>query len=365
MTEVVDGQASVERKAWLTVLCWILGTAYILAGFGNLLGFPQASGAAGLVRIAGGIVLLPPILRRIENHFPLVRRAWAILLFAFVVLPIMLLLVGPSLTFTPLQTAAERPGPGISSATAVSPSVTPVMPSPSKLKAAQRFGEIPADHMLRPVQDALNAGDVDLSLRLLSERNALDDADRPLKQRLIAAIQKASDEQIGRDPGVEYAERIDSYWLPQVRALPSTAPESDEAFGKLRTSLAGIAADVEDNAGLKLSGEQALKRKELIDALAAKQRSLFPAMRRRYAKALDAKLFRRDIRVVTTGTGDSTLLVTGRLFSFNANIEDTQNVIREAATSLRFKKVSYRWSAHIDKRTTYDLNVPSDPAIGR
>lgn len=217
--------------------------------------------------------------------------------------------------------------------------------------------------MLRPVQDALNAGDIDLALKLLSDRNAVPAADQPMKERLIAAIQKASDQQISRDPAAEYAERIDTYWLPQVRELPSVAPDGDEAFDTLRTQLAAIIANINEGLNLDLSGKSAAKYHELKAALADRQRVLFPSMRKRYAAALDARLFRRDIRAEAVGTRSTTLLLTGGLFSFNTNIEDTQNTLSAAAASLRFKKVSYQWSAAINERMTYTLNVPADAEI--
>lgn len=367
MAEVIGRERQGNAKLWLTVFCWVMGVANIIIGLTNVLGTADRHIPVGLIRLVGGIILLPPILKLIEQHFPFVRRARAILLFAFIVLPILGLSTGYRPKLEPLPTSAEKlPAAGSpTTAPAQAPLPTRGLPTPAILKAAPRFMEVPAGHMLRPVQDALNAGNIDGAFQLLADRNAVAENDQPMKARLMDALQRASDEQIGRDPGADYAERIDSYWLPQVRALPSIAPADPEAFGRVRTQLDGTLVAIDDGSRIILSKASAAKHQQLKTALAAKQRTLFPSMRKNYAATLDAKLFRHDVRVAAIGPGNSTLLLTGGMFSFNAKIEDTQNEIGPAAASLRFKKVSYRWSQHIDERTTYDLDAPADTAIVR
>ena len=165
-----------------------------------------------------------------------------------------------------------------------------------------------------------------------------------------------------QDPISSYVERVRTYWLPQAEALPDVPPETDPTFGRLLTVIDELGGYIEDGSLLPLTAKQRESRSRLIAVLRKKQTKLLPGMRRRYAKDLDAKLFRDDVRVSLQGT---TLTLTGSAFVRNANVEDMQAELRPVATRLRFRRVAYRWSQILGGSLFYDLNVPSDSTVGR
>lgn len=164
------------------------------------------------------------------------------------------------------------------------------------------------------------------------------------------------------DPASAYTERVRTDWLPEARSLPTTAPEDDERFGKILDQIDGLVTDIENGAVLLLGREQKAARSELIDTLSKKQLTLLPALRKRYVQALDAKLFRDELRVSASG---STLRFVGVPFASNANVEDMQTSMIPVAMRLRFKQVEYRWNAHIGDALIYHLLPPSDGVVAR
>lgn len=159
-----------------------------------------------------------------------------------------------------------------------------------------------------------------------------------------------------------YSERVETYWLPEVAALPDTAPANDDAIGKILTQIDGLVINIEDGDKLNLDPGQKASRQKLIRALSLKQAKLFPELRKRYAQALDAGLFRDDIRVAARGT---TLTLTGGVFARNANVQDMQTALEPILARLRFRKVDYRWSPYLSDGLFYDLKPPADSVVAR
>ena len=159
-----------------------------------------------------------------------------------------------------------------------------------------------------------------------------------------------------------YAERVETYWLQEVAALPDTAPATDDAFGKLLTQIDGLVLNIEDGEKLNLDPAQKAMREKLIRVFSLKQAKLLPELRKRYAQALDAGLFRHDIRVSARGT---TLTLTGGDFVRNANVQDVQTGLEPVLARLRFRKVGYRWSQYLSDGLYYDLKPPADSVVVR
>lgn len=163
-----------------------------------------------------------------------------------------------------------------------------------------------------------------------------------------------------QDAASTYAGRIEAYWLPEVRALPDEPPSDGSDFGKLLTQIDGLVVNLGDGSKLLLSDRQLANWDRLAASVSAKQKVLLPAMRRRYGEMLDAKLFRRDIRVSVVG---ATLQVVGAPFVRNANVEDMQTELGPVLNRLRFRRVEYRWSAYLNDGVHYDLKPPADGVI--
>jgi hypothetical protein len=55
---------------------------------------------------------------------------------------------------------------------------------------------------------------------------------------MLAAIQKASDEQIGRDSAAEFVQLIQTYWMPEVRAISDQVALRTSTGTRVRVSIA-------------------------------------------------------------------------------------------------------------------------------
>lgn len=190
---------------------------------------------------------------------------------------------------------------------------------------------------------------------------------KPANSPVAAASEVRSQPTLPRAPVQDaasaYAERIQTYWLPEVHRMPTNPPMDDDMVGKLLARMEGMVTNIADASALNLTARQNAKRTELIEALSAKQKKLLPAMRRRYAEMLDRKLFRRDIRVESVDGG--TLRLTGNIFVRNANVEDMQTELAPILARLRFRHAEYRWSSRLATGLKYDLSGPADGEIAR
>lgn len=166
--------------------------------------------------------------------------------------------------------------------------------------------------------------------------------------------------EVPQSPASIYAERVQTYWLPEVAAMPDAVPPEDEAVGKLMSAFDGMLMNIADGAKLNLNAKERASHEKLIGALARKQAKLFPDLRRRYAKALDAQMFRRDIRVTASG---ATLRLVGGPFVRNANIEDMETALAPTLMRFRFRRVEYRWNEQLGGITSYTLQSLPDSFV--
>ncbi|HEX8668016.1 MAG TPA: hypothetical protein VF727_06560 [Allosphingosinicella sp.] len=157
-----------------------------------------------------------------------------------------------------------------------------------------------------------------------------------------------------------YSERVQTYWMPQVEALPST-PVADARLGELLSRMDALRSYVADGRRLSLTPAQRSMHSQFSGTLSAKQRLLFAAIRRRYAEDLNAQPFRRDIAVAATGPGSRTLRFTGPIFVRNANIADMQTELAPILSTMRFQRVEYRWSRTAGDTTYYDPTIQPTP----
>ncbi|MDM7956006.1 hypothetical protein [Blastomonas sp.] len=338
-----DGQST---GANLKVLfCWIFSAGVILLGLAGAIS-PQSwlnDRVAGALYMAGGALLLPPVLRRLRVRYPLVRPSIVPLIFGALLIPISLAIAEP---FKP--SASEQ-------AALREAAITDA-------KAHLAKGNATAARMALTKFSVSRDKDREIDALLTAIDASKAPANSPDQSKAAAALTKTPPPPVMQDPASAYAERIETYWLPEVGALPDAPPADDEAFGKLLTQIDGLVVNVEDGADLELSPKQKLLRSQLMQELGSKQASLLPAMRRRYSEALDEKLFRRDVRVTVSGT---TLKLVGGMFVRNANVEDTQTVLAPVVNRLRFRRVEYRWNPQIGDSLYYDLQPPSDRAVAR
>ncbi len=228
------------------------------------------------------------------------------------------------------------------------------------LPAANRFDEYPEGHIYRSAQDALNRGDVLEAIKIFGGRNSIERPDGPVEKRMMAAVQKASDEQIGFDPAQELMDRVDGAWLSRLRGLQ--APVSPTDVATTRGELENHALSLQDAAGVELTGDQKRRRNAFVAALQEKQATLFPQMRQQTQGALGRSLFAQDVELHVVGPNSATLRLTSYRFISNAPIQALMSGLQEPLRRLRFRSMEF--GTEFGVRYRYPLQVPADRAVG-
>lgn len=164
-------------------------------------------------------------------------------------------------------------------------------------------------------------------------------------------------------PEEQLTERIETYWLPEVKQWPARVTDDPANFADAMAKMDLFNSYIADLPRMSFNAEQTKVVRSYADALGAKQASILPQMRKQYSKQMDETLFRHDIRVTVHGSGNRTLRLTGPIFIRNANIADTQSTLLEPARKLRFSRIEYRWSPRFDEATYYDLGTPTDRKV--
>lgn len=347
MEEALEKPAQTARR-WRSVrtaMCWLYGIGGMVSGHA----IASAPGAWPNDRVSGGILavgslaLLPPILRGLRNRLPFARSIAAPMVYA--------LLLG-----------AIAPVAG-----------KPFEPSTAAQARLQHVAMLRAQALLREGKPAAARA----ALRKFADRRRADPELAALLARLdndmpAAMHRRQSDGDVLKaapvtapvqDPASAYVERVETYWLPEVLQMAESPPADAAAIGRLLTQIDGMAVNIADGERLTLNPSQRAAWGRLLDALAAKQKRLLPALRRRYADELRAKLFRRDVEVAASGPKNSTLRFTGPVFARNANIEDLQTANASVITRMRFRRTDYHWSTYVDGGYHYDLDVPADGVV--
>jgi hypothetical protein len=104
----------------------------------------------------------------------------------------------------------------------------------------------------------------------------------------------------------------------------------------------------------------AVRAKKWKKDLVKKQIASYPALRKRWAMQAKEKLWREDIDVSLSGAGNTTLTFVGAIFAANKNKEDMQANMDETFSSLRFKRINYKWYSGEDRYLYYTLHTPKD-----
>lgn len=343
MATVIGGPAPHGRD-WgraRAALCWAVGLMGVVGGAGQLLlpGNWPSERVGGLVVMLGSPALLPPMMERVRQHFAIARSRVAPIVYAVALTPIGMLISSP---FVP--SAAEQGRLQVIAMQQAAASLRRGQPRQARAALRNFVGR---------------RGDDPQLAALLNRIDAQQRAAAP-KPAAISAQPAVSDKlEPKHDAAADYAERAQTYWLSQVSAMPD-APPSQEAIGQMLSELDGLIINLRNGDSLQLTADQRGVQVRLKQAVSRKQVKLLPNLRRAYAAALDAKLFRRDIRVQAQG---STLQLTGPIFVRNANVEDIEAELQPVVDRLRFRHVEYRWSAH-DASLRYDLAPPPDSELG-
>lgn len=103
--------------------------------------------------------------------------------------------------------------------------------------------------------------------------------------------------------------------------------------------------------------------KKLEKKVISSQIKVLPKLRLIYYKLIKDKLWENDIDVKILNSSNKTLQLTGGIFASNKNIQDTQSMLHEVLSLLRFKQIQYKWYSGDDEFTYYNLDSPKDSEI--
>ncbi len=66
------------------------------------------------------------------------------------------------------------------------------------------------------------------------------------------------------------------------------------------------------------------------------------------------------MRATIGGSGAKTLTLVGGAFAANRNVKTSQDALSDVLSSLRFRRIQYKWYAGADEYSYYDLKTPDD-----
>ncbi|MCY1670177.1 hypothetical protein OVA07_04035 [Novosphingobium sp. SL115] len=161
-----------------------------------------------------------------------------------------------------------------------------------------------------------------------------------------------------------FAEKVRSYWLPQISGIATTAPASAPDIWNAVAKLEDATRALEDSNATPLDQAGKDAQRDLRLAIAAKQRAFFPILRGAYAKIVGQAMWERDIDIRVSGAGNRSITWTGGLFAARANIARAQGEAQTHLLRLRFMHSTYEWVRGIGERYTYTMDAPADDAVG-
>lgn len=221
------------------------------------------------------------------------------------------------------------------------------------------------DGMLVQARGALASGQPEQALTIVFDNAPAemlrDDAEVKTLVAEIEARIKAND---ASTPNSEFAEKVQSYWLPQVNGIAATPPASAADIWNTIAKLEDVARALEDSNASVLDANGKKAQRDLRNAIAAKQRTLFPILRGAYGKVVGQAMWESDIDIRVGGAGNRNITWTGGIFAARANIARGQGEVQTHLLKLRFVHSTYEWVRGIGERYTYTMEAPADDAVG-
>lgn len=327
----------------------LIGTVNMLAGMSS--GEPGLA-AWGVFWLTSGLVLLPPTSAALRRRFSSLRAPIRTPLIAVV-----LLIAGPVLgSFLGVRG-------GVSTETA---SHSESDASGARAPADEQ-GQGEAEDPLTVVRRLVDEGTPE------STTEAMVLMDREFGQRrinadpnlteLYAEATEAADRAMIADRAQAYVDQAQGPWLEAVQGISGEAPtEPEEIWRRVRAFEEG-ARQIEEGGEFSGHAEATAARTTLRDALTARQRAVFPALRAAYGAILDRLMWERDVDVIVQGNGSRTIRFVAAMFAANRNIASSQRAAGPNLDKLRFSRSQYEWYAG-SQATYYTLETPSDDEVG-
>lgn len=359
-------------KALLGLFGYVLGTIVALSGISMVLAAnPPSLRPVGLLLVLAGLLLMPPTGKRLGERWPKLS-AW----YTAPLLGGMILTVGLT-TILVITADWEREHPEIVAKreadrkarqdAARAEAQAKVQSEAENAAPSISAGTTHLDRtaMLDEARSALKANQPERALTIVydnapSEMLRTNAEVKALVEQIEARI-KANDALV---PNSIFAEKVQAYWLPQVSGIATTAPASAPDVWTAIAKLEDAARALEASNAMMLDQAGKDAQRKLQNAIAVKQRALFPILRATYGKIVGQVMWERDIDVRVAGAGNRRITWTGGLFAARANIARAQGGAQTHLLRLRFTHSSYEWVRGISERYTYTMDAPSDDAVG-
>ncbi len=219
--------------------------------------------------------------------------------------------------------------------------------------------------MLEQARSALQSGQPEQALTIIYDNAPAEMLRTDTEVKALAAQIEARLKAGGASASSNgFAEKVQSYWLPQVTGIAATAPASAPDIWNAVAKLEDATRALETSNAMPLDQAGKDAQRNLRNALVAKQRALFPILRGAYGKVVGQAMWERDMDIRVAGAGNRSIKWTGGLFAARANIARTQGEAQTHLLRLRFTHSTYEWVRGIGERYTYTMDAPADGALG-
>jgi hypothetical protein len=89
----------------------------------------------------------------------------------------------------------------------------------------------------------------------------------------------------------------------------------------------------------------------------------FPVLRKKYTEIFSKQMWKHDVEISVSGTGNKYINITGGIFAANKNKQDFQNQIHDVLNRYRFNQSRYRWYKGEDEYTYWTIFEGKDSDI--
>jgi hypothetical protein len=335
-------------------VAWLMG---LILGVFSLGSFATGQWYAGIILLAVGAMIIPPVLPRVplfKKKQPF-AKGLSIVLVGFIVL-----IIGGMFTM-PTQIKKLEEFAAAETET-------------QRQERKDAYAAI-KDDVLKNAREALKQEDFPKVVELTAPYTGLDDevldglhadATQKIQEKAAAEAQEANRK--------AEAERI----INEVRAYTDFLDATEEQFKTMKPSEADldtIRKAATTFSSLAESLNTARQNKSVLSPsditylkgvekrLSAAQQRLLPGLRVGFGKRASQILWEHDTYVTVAGDGNRVINITAGMFASNANIKAAQEQLGEVLTKLRFKEVRYRWYKGADEFTYYKLETPPDAKL--
>lgn len=335
-------------------VAWLMG---LILGVFSLGSFATGQWYAGIVLLAVGAMIIPPVLPKVplfKKKQPF-AKGLSIVLVGFIVL-----IIGGFFT---MPTQFKK--------------IEEIAAAETEAQRQERKDAYAAikDDVLKNAREALMQEDFPKVVELTAPYTGLDDevldglhadATQKIQEKAAAEAQEASRKAEAERIINEVRAYTDFLGATETQFKTVKPSEADlDTIRKTATTFSALAESL-NTARLNksvLSPSDITYLKGVERRLSAAQQKILPGLRVGFGKRASQILWEHDTYVTVAGDGNRVINITAGMFASNANIKTAQEQLGEVLTKLRFKEVRYRWYKGADEFTYYKLETPPDAKL--